>query len=148
MKHLTFSLISGILLALSTGCKPEPDKSGNSLAHISDTKVMQYALEGKILYGQHCENCHKADGKGLGKLIPPLNPSDYMLTDVGRTVRLIKNGVNGEILVNGVMYDQAMPGNPILTNIEIAQITTYLYNIWENEKGLISTSQVDIFLKK
>ncbi|MDO9551037.1 cytochrome c [Rhodonellum sp.] len=148
MKHEKFALIIGIMLVLSSGCKPEADRSGNSLAHISDTKVMQYALEGKLLYGQHCANCHKDDGKGLGKLIPPLNPSDYMVEDIGRTVRLIKNGMEGEIMVNGNSYNQAMPANPKLTNIEIAQISTYLYNIWGNEKGLISIPQVEVYLKE
>lgn len=146
MKQLTFALITGVFFTISSGCQTEPDKSGNSLKHISDTKVMQYALEGKILYGQHCANCHKDDGKGLGKLIPPLNPSDYMLADIGRTVRLIKNGMEGEIMVNGNAYNQAMPANLKLTNIEIAQISTYLYNIWGNEKGLISISQVEFYL--
>jgi len=147
MKHERLALLIGIILVLSIGCKPELDRSGNSLAHISDTKVMQYALEGKLLYAQHCENCHKNDGKGLGKLIPPLNPSDYMVDDIGRTARLIKNGLEGEILVNGISYKQAMPANQKLTNIEIAQIMTYLYNIWGNEKGLISTQEVEFFLK-
>lgn len=148
MKQLIFTFITGVLLVMTSGCKTEPDKSGNSLAHITDTKVMQYALEGKILYGQHCANCHKEDGKGLGKLIPPLNPSDYMLADIGRTVRLIKNGMEGEIMVNEISYNQAMPGNPKLTNIEIAQITTYVYNIWGNEKGLVTIQQVEAFLQK
>ena len=34
---------------------------------------------GKRLYEQHCQSCHMPDGKGLGKLIPPLAGADYVL---------------------------------------------------------------------
>ncbi|EPR68601.1 hypothetical protein ADICYQ_2429 [Cyclobacterium qasimii M12-11B] len=36
-----------------------------------------------------------------------------------------------------------MPGNNNLTPIEIAQIGTYIYNIWGNDYGLITPEKVN-----
>ena len=129
-------------------CDPKTASKENTLAGISDTKVLQYAIEGKILYENYCANCHQKDGTGLGKLIPPLFESDYMLEDMGRTARIIKYGQEGEIKVNGQIYNQAMPANPKLTNLEIAQIMSYLYNIWGSKKGVIDANTVGDYLSK
>lgn len=130
------------------GCGPEKDKLDRDLSDIKDAKVLQYAIEGKILYENYCGNCHQNNGGGLGKLIPPLKGSDYMKEDIGRTVSIIKNGLKGEILVNGQVYNQPMPANSHLTNMEIAQITTYIYNIWGNEEGIIDAKKVEKYLNE
>ena len=64
-----------------------------------------------------------------------------------RTVWIIRHGQQGEIIVNGQNYNQAMPPNPQLTPLEIAQITTYLYNIWGYSEGIITSSDVENYLK-
>lgn len=129
-------------------CSPEKDKIERDLSDIKDAKILQYAIEGKILYENYCANCHQNDGTGLGKLIPPLKGSDYLKEDIGRTVSIIKNGLKGEILVNGQVYNQPMPANSHLTNMEIAQITTYIYNIWGNEEGIIDANRVNLYLEE
>ncbi|MCH7409107.1 cytochrome c [Belliella sp. DSM 111904] len=145
MKKTVLCLLSlGLILA----CKPEKSDDEKGLSDIKDAKVLQYAIEGKVLFENHCANCHQTDGKGLGKLIPPLNGADYMLEDIGRTVGIIKNGLKGEIYVNGQKYNQPMPANPMLTNMEIAQITTYIYNIWGSNEGIISSQSVADYLKE
>jgi cytochrome c551 len=137
-----------IICLVVFSCQPEKSTQSNGLANISDTKVLQYAIPGKKLYDLHCANCHQEDGVGLGRLIPPLNPSDYMSSDVSRTVKLIKYGMKGEIEVNGIIYDGIMPANPKLTNMEIAQISTYIYNVWGNNKGLIEAGEVEKILNE
>lgn len=122
------------------------EKKDIGLQGIDDLKTKQYAVEGQNLYLQYCSNCHQKDGSGLKQLIPPLAGADYMLSDVKNTVYLIKNGIKGEIVVNGTAYNQPMPSNPDLTNLEIAQITTYIYNVWGNHKGLIDLETVDASL--
>lgn len=49
----------------------------------------------------------------------------------------MKYGMEGEIVVNGVTYNQAMPGVMTLTELELAEIATYLYNSWGRESGII-----------
>jgi cytochrome c551 len=144
IKSLGFGILAIFIFA---ACQSGSSSKENTLASIRDTKVLQYAIEGKILYENYCANCHQKDGTGLGKLIPPLFESDYMLEDIGRTAQIIKYGQNGEITVNGQVYDQAMPANPKLTNLEIAQIMTYLYNIWGSKQGVIDANAVGGYLK-
>ncbi|MGY6559487.1 MAG: c-type cytochrome [Nitritalea sp.] len=146
LKFLTALLVGTLLLSACSRKDGKADKE-IGLSSITDTKVMQYAVQGKTLYEVHCANCHQKNGKGLGKVIPPLNPSDYMLEDIPRTVRLIRHGLKGEIVVNGVTYNRAMPGNPQLTPLEIAQIATYIYNVWGHSEGLIHVNDVVEYLK-
>jgi len=128
-------------------CSPKASNEENTLAQIDDPEVMKYAINGKRLYENYCANCHQSDGSGLGKLIPPLKGADYFKESVQRTAWIIQNGQEGPIQVNGIEYNQKMPGNPQLKPLDIAQILTYLYNIWEMEEGVISAPEVEKFLK-
>ncbi len=135
----------GALLVFS--CAPKSSNEENTLANISDPEVMQYAIPGKKLYESYCANCHQSDGKGLGKLIPPIRDADYFKASIHRTVWIIRHGQSGEITVNGQKYNQAMPGNPTLKPLDIAQITTYLYNIWEMKEGVITANEIADYLQ-
>lgn len=139
-----------LLLAifLVTSCAPKSSNSESNLAEISDSTVMQYAIPGKELYENYCGNCHQANGEGLGKLIPPLKNADYFKSSISRTVWIMRNGLAGEVLVNGQVYNQPMPGNSQLTPLELAQISTYLYNIWGMNEGVITSSVVEKYLKE
>lgn len=119
----------------SVACAP-----GNVNQGENSVKFQQYYVEGEVLYQQHCANCHQTDGAGLGRVYPPLNKSDFMQENLNEVICLIKNGKQGEILVNGVMYNQPMAGIPSLTDLEIAEITTYIYNSWSHQQGLVDVS--------
>jgi len=142
MKNILFF----VLLAFS--CAPKSSDKENTLAQIDNSEVMQYAVIGKTIYENHCGNCHQEDGRGLGKLIPPLRDSDYLKASVHRAVWIMKHGQEGKIIVNDQEYNQAMPANPTLTPLEISQISTYLYNIWGLKEGVISPNQVQEYLNE
>lgn len=122
------------LLVLAS-CNPGK-KSGQSV------KFQQYFVEGEQLYLQHCSNCHQQSGKGLGLLYPPLDESDYMDQHLSEVICLIKYGISGELIVNGKSFNQNMPGIPTLTDLEIAEITTFIYNSWTHDQGIIEVKQV------
>jgi len=89
-------------------------------------QTAQYAVNGQKLYRTHCQNCHGAKGEGLGKLYPPLTDQKYLSDNRNKLASIIKHGLSGEIVVNGEKYDQAMPANPTLTDLDIAYILTYV----------------------
>jgi hypothetical protein len=60
----------------------------------------------------------------------------------------MRNGVRGELLVNGKKYNKEMKGIPSLTELEIAEIATYIYNSWEHQRGIIEIPIVESALKK
>lgn len=131
--------MAAIILLLLTGCGSSSKKEKNSSAN----KLQQYYVQGQIVYKTHCQNCHQEDGTGLGRLIPPLNKSDYLLSDLDRAVCQIKNGVSGSIIVNGVEYNQPMAGISYLTPLEIAQVVTYITNAWDNQEGIYEVKRAE-----
>ncbi|MFN8357115.1 MAG: cytochrome c [Spirosomataceae bacterium] len=112
----------------------------------SDIKREQYFVEGMELYKIHCANCHQMDGKGLQNLYPPIANSDFLTNQKQYLACGIKYGITDSLRVNGKVYTQAMPANTQLKNIEIAEILTYIYNKWGNEKEITPTETVKEWL--
>ena len=52
------------------------------------------------------------------------------------------SALQGELVVNGVTYNQVMPGLAMLTDLEIAEIATFVANSWENDMGYIGVTTV------
>jgi hypothetical protein len=69
-----------------------------------------------------------------------------MQENVKQVMCLIKNGKSGTLRVNGKNYNQAMPGISTLTDLEVAQITTFVYNSWTHDDGLFEVSRVSKIL--
>lgn len=132
-----------ILLAACTskGNKPEqPEKD-------SSVKFTQYYVQGEELYLQHCSNCHQKNGSGLMLLYPPLDSSDFMDNHFDKVICLMKHGIKGELIVNGKNFNKEMKGIPSLSDLEIAEIATYIYNTWEHQRGLIEVQHVSATLQ-
>jgi mono/diheme cytochrome c family protein len=110
-------------------------------------KLEQYYIGGKEVYELNCANCHQKDGKGLQSLYPPVAGSDY-LKNKDKVIYLIKNGLVGEILVNGKKFNQPMPANNQLTNLDIAEVVTYIYNEWNGETIITEVKEVEKVLNR
>jgi mono/diheme cytochrome c family protein len=139
-KVTTYFLKSFLLSAfcvLLSYCTTKTDKAPNSSA-----KFTQYYNQGEQLYEKNCSNCHQKNGTGLGRLYPPLNKSDYMSKNFDAVICLMRFGKKGELTVNGISFNQEMPGIPTLTDLEIAEIATYIYNTWEHQRGMIEVKAV------
>ena len=106
-------------------------------------KFQQYYVQGEQLYTKHCSNCHQASGTGLGLVYPPLHQSDFMEKNFEQVLCLMKHGITGEITVNGKIFIQPMPGVQSLTDLEIAEIATYIYNSWDNKRGIVEVSEAN-----
>jgi cytochrome c551 len=111
-------------------------------------KFTLYYNQGKQLYLKHCSNCHQPNGTGLGRVYPPLHRSDYMKNNFESVLCLMKNGAEGPLIVNGTEFNQAMPGIPTLTDLEVAEIATYIYNSWEHQRGLVDVSEASRVLRE
>jgi cytochrome c551 len=108
-----------------------------------DPKFDQYYVQGENLYIRHCSNCHQKNGEGLGLLYPPLSTSDFMANNFEQTLCIMRHGISGELVVNGKSYNQPMKGVATLTDLEIAEIATYLYNSGQHKRGLVPVKQVE-----
>ncbi|HCQ28659.1 MAG TPA: hypothetical protein DIU39_00120 [Flavobacteriales bacterium] len=90
---------------------------------------------GEEIYKRMCAACHQPDGKGLAGTFPPLAGSDYLMADKERAIKLVKNGLEGEITVNGEKYTGTMPPQA-LSNEEIAKVLTYVYTHFNDAEGV------------
>ena len=148
-KMINFSTILLILLSvIFCGCSNGTESANKKKVKLSrrdEIRFKQYKIQGQKVYSTYCSNCHQPDGKGLAEIYPPLANADYLMEDLKRASCIIKYGQSNEIVVNGKTYNQMMPGNPI-TNLEIAEVLTFITNNWENEAGLIVVKDVDKWL--
>lgn len=124
-----------------------PDAQNESVnSRRQKNRQRQYFLQGKDLYAQHCANCHQPDGSGLGALYPPLKDSDFLAGNESVVACGIKNGMMGPLMVNGVEYNQPMAGMAHLTNLQIAEIMTFVYTQMGGDERLIEVKTVDKYL--
>jgi nitrite reductase (NO-forming) len=90
-----------------------------------------------------CFACHQADGKGLPNTFPPLDGSDYMIADRDRAVRIVLKGLTGPVTVSGKKFESIMPPQEaVLTDAQIADVLTYVYNAWGNTGEAFSAAKI------
>lgn len=128
-----------ISIFVLTGCSTKSDSANNT----SSIKFDQYYLQGEKLYQIHCSNCHQKNGTGLGLLYPPLNTSDFIDSHFEEVICTIKFGKTGELMVNGKKFNKAMPPFPTLSNLEVAEVATYIFNTWSHKRGVVDVKAVD-----
>ena len=98
--------------------------------------------DGKEIYIDFCVQCHLDNGEGVSGVFPPLAKSDYLLNNIEMSIRGLKYGLSGPIVVNGEEYDGVMQ-NQGLDNLEIADVMNFILNNWGNEsKEIITENQV------
>ncbi len=86
----------------------------------------------QISYENRCAECHGIDGKGLKDLVPPLANADWLNENQDILACVIKNGIKGDILVNGKQYDIEMLAQKNIQDIEITNIINYINTSWGN----------------
>lgn len=147
MKVIVFATIL-LITSCATGGSDSQEKESTrpEMTGEEAVKFEQYMVAGETLYLQFCSNCHQAMGTGLANLYPPLKESDYMEENFEDVICLIRNGKTGAIVVNGKTYNQQMPALPMLTDLEIAEISTYIYNSWGKTRGLIPVTEASAIL--
>lgn len=105
------------------------------------TTVAERMELGKQVYSRTCFACHQLEGQGLNSAFPPLANSDYLNADVNRAIEIILKGKTGEITVNDKKFNSIMTAQT-LTDEEVANVLTYIYNSWDNNKTEVTPTMV------
>jgi nitrite reductase (NO-forming) len=108
---------------------------------LSDDELMK--LGGQV-FGRVCTACHQSQAQGLPGTFPPLAASDFLMADENRAIDIVMNGLKGPVVVNGVSYDAQMP-NPLLRDVEIAAVLTYVRNNFGNKGDVTTLAEVTKF---
>jgi mono/diheme cytochrome c family protein len=135
------------LLILGWSCGPGAgNASYRALSAADQAKFEKYMILGKAVYATNCRNCHQDNGRGLQGLIPPLAAADYLQQNQKLIPCLLKTGSKDSLMVNGVIYPPQMPAHKI-SNLELAEVLTFINNSWGNEFGFVPVKQVDELLE-
>lgn len=137
----------GRFLALLTGLCAAVIQFNTTLsaqdAVVNERLPTDVMAAGQASYMANCMACHQPTGLGLAGAFPPLANSDsFAKLKPADVVSNILQGKTGVLTVNGVQYNNIMPAQTHISDQDIANIVTYVFNSWGNQGGSISTEQV------
>ena len=113
--------------------KPDGAYQNNALASIA---------RGKKVYTEQCLACHMADGTGVPGMNPPLIKTRFVLGDKIKLVQLTLKGMSGEVDIDGSVYHNTMASHAELTDLQIADVLTYIRNSFGNKAKTITAAEV------
>jgi len=143
------SLVLAVILVVSCNSTEKKDtgviypkkESNNKI----DPDLKASKDRGKLVYGDFCVTCHMANGKGVPKAFPPLADSDFLRNNQEESIKGIKNGMTGEIVVNGETYNSVMASLGLSDN-EVADVMNYINNSWGNQiDNVVTADEVSKF---
>ena len=97
--------------------------------------------QGRRLFTSICAACHQPTGRGLPNVFPPLAGSDFLNADKNRAIQTVIFGRQGEVVVNGLKFNNSMPSFP-LNDQDIANVLTFVYNSFGNSGLEVTPDEV------
>lgn len=104
--------------------------------------LIQSIKRGQEVFNATCKNCHMENGQGMPGVYPPLAKSDFLARDAKRAIDIVVNGLDGEITVNGKIYNLDMPAQTQLSDQQVADVLNFVRNNWGNKGRAITIAQV------
>lgn len=89
-----------------------------------------------------CMQCHQDTGKGIPGTYPPLVGSPVVLGDPATPVRILLHGLEGNISVEGAIYNGQMPSWDRFSDEQIAAVLTYVRSAWTNQAPAVDPALV------
>lgn len=113
---LVFAFVAAPFIGSTRSAEAGPD------AAAPDDEALRAGAE---VFTEACASCHQPGGVGLPGQFPPLvnNPN---VDDAEYLEDVIRNGLTGEIVVNGEIFNTPMPPPPALSDAEVASLITYI----------------------
>lgn len=134
-----------VLAALGlTGCAHGSQSSGASAsASAAAMRNPASASDGATVYIANCSSCHQANGEGVPGAFPPLAGNPLVTGSSAAVIAIVKNGLEGRVVVNGQTYSGIMPHwKGLLTDEQIASVISYIRSSWKNQAAGVSVSDV------
>lgn len=121
-----------LIVVLLSACNSDKKKTVSYAKSQDPTSLEESIKRGEQVYADMCITCHLPNGKGVPKAFPPLADSDYLREKQTESIKAVKNGMSGEIVVNGETYNSLM--SPLgLSDQEVADVMNYINNSWGNK---------------
>jgi ubiquinol-cytochrome c reductase cytochrome b subunit len=101
------------------------------------------AAAGASVYTTNCAGCHAANGQGQPGMFPPLAQNPVVTGDPNAVIKIVANGLSGQVTVKGQNYSGQMPAwKGQLSNAQIAAVVTYIRDAWGNKASAVTEAQV------
>jgi mono/diheme cytochrome c family protein len=144
IKTTIFTLIATFLF-FSFGLRQGAEQLKPSNDHASFNGGVYYQPKsdaGRTVFMQYCLSCHQREGNGVPGMYPPLKKSDWVNGDKSKLIKVLINGLDADIEVNGTPYSQSMPKFDYLTDQQIADVLTYLRQNFDNHSDPVKINEV------
>src|SRR5271157_4438417 len=102
---------------------------------------------GAGVFANNCQACHQENGEGVPDAFPPLAKSDYLNGDKVRAIKTVTGGLETKLTVNGHEFNGVMPAWS-LSDEDIADVLTYVYNTWGNSGLEVTPAEVNAYRVK
>ncbi|MEQ9301841.1 MAG: cytochrome c [Cyclobacteriaceae bacterium] len=96
---------------------------------------------GEKVYETYCTTCHLPTGKGIPGTFPPLAKADYLINNRSDAIRAVKQGMEGEVTVNSMTYNNVMYSLG-LDDQQVVDVMNYILNNWGNDGAEVTLEEV------
>ena len=146
MRKLTFILFSVLILAACSNSSKKPAEQQSVILQ-PDSQVKSQTTNmnghpGKKVYDTVCLACHMRNGSGVPGMHPPITESELVNGDPNALIKIVLNGLKGEMEIKGEVYNSEMPPQAHLTDQQIADVLTFVRGSFGNTSGAITPEQV------
>lgn len=149
VEHSTQHMTAEDLQAMAHYLKQLPPREGHAQQWLPKqdltTEALRngdYRVPGALAYSEHCQACHRADGKGAPRIYPALAGNSIVFADDPSS--LIQVTLAGGATPH-TPHDRmafTMPGFAHVSNRELAQIMTFIRNGWGNCASAVSADDI------
>lgn len=134
---------SGTAPAVQAPAAQAPAPAAQAPAPAAQGTPVQASANGAQVYTANCVSCHGEQGAGVAGAFPALAGNKAVLGDDKYLSNVLLYGLQGQINVNGQVYNGVMPAwAASLTDAEIAAVNTYIRVSWGNTAPAVTEAAV------
>lgn len=136
------AIILGYLLGSFTGYGQSAKKPVTKKSTATVSPVVLSTQRGKVIYQKFCLSCHQPDGGGVQNLNPPLIGTSGVLGNKARLIKIVRNGLQEHVELDGEYYSNNMPPFKMLTDQQVADVLTYIRRSFGNKATPVYKNEV------
>ncbi|MBV8066752.1 MAG: cytochrome c [Candidatus Eremiobacteraeota bacterium] len=135
--------LSILLLVAVAACAKGSNSSAGAAASAAAEKNPASASDGGGVYSANCSSCHQANGQGVPGAFPPLDGNPTVTGNPVAVITIVKNGLEGRVVVSSQAYSGIMPRwKGLLSDEQLASVITYIRSAWKNHAPGVSVADV------
>jgi mono/diheme cytochrome c family protein len=130
------TMLTVCIAVLVSAYQPKPKKNGD---------IKAATERGKKVYEMYCSACHQPEGEGVPRLNPPLAKTKWVTGDKVKLIKVVLNGLKGgEVEIDGNKFNNPMASHSFLSDDEIADVLTYIRNVFGNKASAVTAAEVKV----